>query len=140
LGANDATLFGAQHVPLDEYSSKLGQILDLLPASVPKVLITPPIPQGEVWAASKGIAGLEPNRSEANTARYAQACREVARGRATCGVELVDLWQAMDDYRSVEGQQLGDLLTDGLHLSERVRPWLLAFAFCATAVGAFDSS
>lgn len=27
----------------------------------------------------------------------------------------------MDDYRSEDGQKLGDLLSDGLHLTERVR-------------------
>lgn len=27
----------------------------------------------------------------------------------------------MDNYRSQEGQKLGDLLSDGLHLTERVR-------------------
>lgn len=65
---------------------------------------------------------MAPNRTEANTALYAEGVREVGRALVDKGlkVETIDLWKAMDLYRQVKGQSLSDLLTDGLHLSELV--------------------
>lgn len=80
-------------VPLSEFGPNLRKILDLIPSSVPRLLLTPPIPDGPTWAASKGIPGLEPNRTEENTAKYAEVAREVAREMKGEGVELVDVWQ-----------------------------------------------
>ncbi|KAL7417358.1 SGNH hydrolase-type esterase domain-containing protein [Mrakia frigida] len=121
LGANDAVLFGPQLVPLGEYTQNLSAILTLLPPDIPKLLITPPIPDGPAWCARKEIPGLQPNRSEENTGKYAAAVVELGKEMSRNGFEVwtIDLWEAMDQYRRQPGQSLGDLLSDGLHLSER---------------------
>lgn len=78
-----------------EYTSNLLALLQLLPASTPKLLITPPIPDGPFRCASKGIPGLVPDRSEENTGRYAEAVRELAREMGREGGQVVwavDLW------------------------------------------------
>ncbi|KAL7409921.1 SGNH hydrolase-type esterase domain-containing protein [Mrakia frigida] len=117
LGANDAVLFNTpsrQSIPLDAYVANLKEIISLVPSSVPVLVITPPIIQPHRWSAERGLA--VDDRSEANTARYAQACRDLVAelgGKA----RLVDLWKAMETYRSDSSNNLDDLLLDGLHLT-----------------------
>ncbi|CDZ97437.1 Isoamyl acetate-hydrolyzing esterase [Phaffia rhodozyma] len=116
LGANDAVLESSgnpQHVSIEEYRANLLAILALAPTSVPKFLITPPIPNPPRWAAFRENDTVD--RSEENTGRYAQVVREVA-AESGEGTILVDAWEAMDAYRK-KGGDLDDLLTDGLHLT-----------------------
>lgn len=100
------------------------------------------------WAAFRETTVED--RSEAQTATYAQACRDVVADVE--GAVLVDVWkvrslsrlhhqptcgspltaipshprQAMEDYRAA-GNDLSPLFTDGLHLTSAVRPPFFRF-------------
>ena len=128
FGANDAQrpsskghqpeTDGLQHVPLDEYSKNLAEIV----ACVRSVgcsrvlLITPPPVDEATWAAEtkKKMPGLpadaEPNRTTAVTAEYAAACVKVGAETETPVLDLNTLLAARADWRG--------LFSDGLHPSE----------------------
>lgn len=164
-----------QSIPLENYVANLREIISLVPSSIPVLVIvslqtltfrsptnssseltplhslvpnqTPPIIQATRWARERNLSTED--RSEANTARYAQACRDLVAevgGKA----RLVDLWKvsslsrrnvlpcipsadqpllflpstkkAMETYRANPSNNLDDLLLDGLHLTPEVRP------------------
>ncbi|KEF52139.1 uncharacterized protein A1O9_11765 [Exophiala aquamarina CBS 119918] len=125
FGANDACLPGSpQHVPLGEYKQSLRNILDyegLKQHDTQPILIVP-APVDE-WQLNGG------DRNAATTARYADACREVAQEYS---LPVLDLWTIfMLNAGWSQGQQgpligsraapknpvLDQLLSDGLHFT-----------------------
>lgn len=128
FGANDAQrptskghppeTDGLQHVPLDEYSKNLAEII----ACVRSVgcsrvlLITPPPVDDPAWARftnqkPPGLpADTEPNRMMAVTATYAAACVKVGTETQTPVLDLNTLLSSRDGWRG--------LFSDGLHPNE----------------------
>lgn len=82
-----------QAVPVELYTSNLRELLTILPADTPQLLITPPLIQPARWAADRELE--KEDRSEENTARFAQAARDVAAQLKKEGhnVVLVDIWE-----------------------------------------------
>lgn len=123
-GANDSCLpdgdHSRHHVPLDEYSSNLGHIIQMIQTwntenNVAVALLTPPPCDTEVQNQSRDNEGV--------TKLYAEACIKVA---SDVGVPVVDLWSGMQlpisvnkDHPSFESNQQWklDYLSDGLHLT-----------------------
>lgn len=132
FGANDACLPGqSQHVPLHLYCDTL-KLLCHHPSVVahdPEILLITPPPVNEyqltIRDALKGYTA--PQRTAANTRRYADACREVGQ---EINRPVVDLWHAfmrkagwrngdpLAGSKDVERNEvLESLFLDGLHLS-----------------------
>ena len=127
LGANDAQrpsskghppeTDGLQHVPLDEYSQHLAQIISVVRSvgCSRVLLITPPPVDEAAWARytnwKPGMAAdAEPNRTMAVTASYAAACAKVGAETQTPVLDLHQQLSARDDWRS--------FFSDGLHPNE----------------------
>jgi len=127
FGANDAAkkeLEPKVHVPLAEYKTNIGTIVDKAKESYPnaKILIIapPPVHPGQRLEYQKKRYGdratgvLERTSEIAGT--YAAACREVAK---TKEVQCLDLFTAM---RTADGNtdedDIGRFFYDGLHFSK----------------------
>jgi len=112
IGANDSTdakLNPRQHVPIPLYKEKVKAILALFPASVPKILITPPPVQPERFAQL--INAAKPDRDINVTKLYAEAIVEVGQ---EIGVPVVDLFQ---EFEKIPQAEWDKLFSDGLHLT-----------------------
>jgi GDSL-like Lipase/Acylhydrolase family len=129
FGANDACVPGrSQHVPLGRYIENL-KLLCLHPSVVAQgaqvILVTPP-PVNEYQMDATQVEQSYPTvpRTAAQTKKYADACREVAR---YLDLPLVDLWQAfmckagwkegepLPGSKDVESnEELQKLLLDGM--------------------------
>ncbi|KAF5903400.1 isoamyl acetate-hydrolyzing esterase 1, partial [Clarias magur] len=99
FGANDSSLEDKnpqQHVPCEEYSENLKDIVKYLAsAGVPNdkiIFITPPPIQEALWEKECQLKGCSLNRLNSVTGQYAQVCVQTAR---ECGVDVIDLWSLM---------------------------------------------
>ncbi|KAJ2799096.1 isoamyl acetate-hydrolyzing esterase [Coemansia guatemalensis] len=102
FGANDASLpFARQHIPLDEFSDNLRQMVTSLhdPSSVyysPDthiLLITPPPVGDRMWEKDCKKHKIRVDRKNAVTKTYADAVKMVAK---ESGLPYVDLWTAIE--------------------------------------------
>jgi isoamyl acetate esterase len=128
FGANDATIPGdPQHVTLDDYREYLRQMAchEGVRIHGTKVIFITPPPVDE-WQLDT------PNRNAEHTAIYAGACREVA---YDLGLPCLDLWSIfmkkagwkageglshmIGSRKAPKSQVLAELLSDGLHLTEK---------------------
>jgi len=114
FGANDASKPPSiQHVPIDEYTSNLREIVDRAKQASPHVvLITCPPFESSMWRIFCE-ANQKPNNPETRTneiaGQYAERVIQVAKEKS---VPYIDLWNTMQkesDWRT--------FLVDGLHLS-----------------------
>ncbi|XP_062862953.1 isoamyl acetate-hydrolyzing esterase 1 homolog isoform X2 [Trichomycterus rosablanca] len=119
FGANDSSLQDKnpqQHIPCEEYSENLKDIVKYLASSgIPKdkvIFITPPPIHEEHWEKECITKGWPLNRHNSVTGQYAQKCVQAA---GECGVDVLDLWSLMQK----DGQDFSVYLSDGLHLSEK---------------------
>ncbi|XP_027028440.1 isoamyl acetate-hydrolyzing esterase 1 homolog [Tachysurus fulvidraco] len=119
FGANDAALEDKnpqQHVPCEEYSENLKDMLNYLTsAGVSKdrvIFISPPPIQEKLWEKECILKGCSLNRLNSVTGQYAQVCVQTA---AQCGVDVIDLWSLMQK----DEEDFSAYLSDGLHLSEK---------------------
>ncbi|EDL34022.1 RIKEN cDNA 4833421E05, isoform CRA_d [Mus musculus] len=117
FGANDSSLKDEnpkQHVPLDEYSANLRDMVQYLRSvDVPRervILITPPPLCEAAWEKECVLKGCKLNRLNSVVGEYANACLQVARD---CGTDVLDLWTLMQK----DSQDFSSYLSDGLHLS-----------------------
>ncbi|KAK7904337.1 hypothetical protein WMY93_016944 [Mugilogobius chulae] len=105
-----------QHVPLQEYSENLKELIKILASagvSADKIIfITPPPIHEPAWEKECILKGCALNRANAVTGQYAQACVEAA---GQSGADVLDLWTLMQK----EGQDFTEYLCDGLHLSQK---------------------
>ncbi|OWY93625.1 Isoamyl acetate-hydrolyzing esterase [Phytophthora megakarya] len=123
LGSNDATLpdgrHADMHVPLEDYSNNLLEIVASFRASVPDaniVMITPPPVDDAARAkeaqaltdADKGVL----DRSNAMAGQYARACVEAA---AKAKVPVLDLYS---HFNNMTTAKRNSYLQDGLHFSK----------------------
>ncbi|KAI9349148.1 SGNH hydrolase-type esterase domain-containing protein [Obelidium mucronatum] len=122
IGTNDYSLPGGhQHVPVAEYRSNLGDILDTITTLVPsaKLLVMTPPPMG----AHKLINAHTYLLSNARI--YRDACIATAKEfqRNHKNVELLDLWKVLiknsTDYNaeSWDPSVIADLFYDSLHFN-----------------------
>ncbi|CAB1443424.1 unnamed protein product [Pleuronectes platessa] len=119
FGANDCSLEDKnpqQHIPLQEYSENLKEIIRLLAlagVSADRVIfITPPPLHEPAWEKECILKGCPLNRHNSVAGQYAQACVQAA---GQCGTDVLDLWTLMQK----DGQDFTVYLSDGLHLSEK---------------------
>ncbi|XP_060938359.1 isoamyl acetate-hydrolyzing esterase 1 homolog isoform X1 [Limanda limanda] len=119
FGANDCALEDKnpqQHIPLQEYSENLKEIIRLLAlagVSADRVIfITPPPLHEPAWEKECILKGCPLNRHNSVAGQYAQACVQAA---GQCGTDVLDLWTLMQK----DGQDYTVYLSDGLHLSEK---------------------
>lgn len=118
-GANDSCLpdgsCSRHHVPLDEYSSNLKQMIELIhtwnDADTSVALLTPP-------PCDTNIRG-ESRNNENVTALYSRECIKIGN---EMNVPVVDLWNEMQRSTRPSDQDYGDkwksdYLSDGLHLT-----------------------
>ncbi|XP_053290196.1 isoamyl acetate-hydrolyzing esterase 1 homolog [Pleuronectes platessa] len=119
FGANDCSLEDKnpqQHIPLQEYSENLKEIIRLLAlagVSADRVIfITPPPLHEPAWEKECILKGCPLNRDNSVAGQYAQACVQAA---GQCGTDVLDLWTLMQK----DGQDFTVYLSDGLHLSEK---------------------
>ncbi|TRY85963.1 hypothetical protein DNTS_015372 [Danionella cerebrum] len=119
FGANDCALEEknpTQHVPLEEFSENLKDIVSYLRSAgvtADKVIfITPPPLQEAAWEKECVLKGSALNRLNSVTGQYAQACVQAA---GQCGVDVLDLWTLMQK----DGKDFSVYLSDGLHLSDK---------------------
>ncbi|GAB1297329.1 Isoamyl acetate-hydrolyzing esterase 1 homolog [Apodemus speciosus] len=140
FGANDSTLKGSsadtvgsfwgmrllhenpkQHVPLDEYSANLRDMVQYLRSvDIPEgrvILITPPPLCEAAWEKECILKGCKLNRLNSAVGEYAKACLQVARD---CGTDVLDLWTLMQK----DSQDFSSYLSDGLHLSPKGNEFL----------------
>ncbi|XP_036027353.1 isoamyl acetate-hydrolyzing esterase 1 homolog isoform X5 [Onychomys torridus] len=117
FGANDCSLKDEnpkQHVPLDEYSANLRDMVQYLRSvDIPGeriILITPPPLYEAAWEKECTLKGCKLNRLHSVAGEYANACLTVARD---CGTDVLDLWTLMQKDK----QDFSSYLSDGLHLS-----------------------
>ncbi|PCH38484.1 SGNH hydrolase [Wolfiporia cocos MD-104 SS10] len=127
LGANDAALPGtAQHVPLPAYGENLARMIRMVTSpesawyspDTRVLLLTPPPVNTYQWRERQAMKepprGLD--RDFAVTQSYAERAAQVAREE---GVAVVDIWTRMWDACGRVEEQLSELLSDGLHLTEK---------------------
>ncbi len=92
----------ASRIPAEDYRRNLMQIVTQLKEDGSRVILMTPNPLGnrfEQWRHTR-------------LAQYAEAAREVALSE---NVELVDVWKGYESYAKQPGQQVDDLLLDGMH-------------------------
>ncbi|KAK6428724.1 hypothetical protein LTR95_015133 [Oleoguttula sp. CCFEE 5521] len=141
FGANDARLPNTpggpqQNVPLEAYRTNLKSILTHPGLQAHQdiriiVITAPPVDERMLSAAASAFfdTKMAPNRTAVNTAKYAEAAREVAK---EAGVVCCDLWGAMmgragwrkgtdgplpGSLDGAENEVLQSLLSDGLHFT-----------------------
>ncbi|XP_056151770.1 isoamyl acetate-hydrolyzing esterase 1 homolog [Lampris incognitus] len=119
FGANDCALEDKnpqQHVPLQEYSDNLKEIVrHLASAGIPTdkvIFISPPPLHEPAWEKECLLKGCPLNRLNSVAGQYAQACVQAA---GHCGADVLDLWTLMQK----DGQDYTAYLSDGLHLSDK---------------------
>ncbi|KAM6973802.1 isoamyl acetate-hydrolyzing esterase 1 homolog [Aplochiton taeniatus] len=119
FGANDCALEEKnpqQHVPLQEYSENLKDIVNHLASvgvSADKVIfITPPPLHEATWEKECLLKGSALDRLNSTAGQYAQACVQTA---GQCGADVLDLWTLMQK----DEQDYNLYLSDGLHLSDK---------------------
>ena len=144
FGANDACLPGnAQHVPLEEFTSTLRQIVNWEAGKKhgTTILVVTPPPVDEWQLAQDGVGGGT-SRTAENVRRYAAAARRVARECSGEGAQegkrrnvlLVDCWTLFmekagwkegaekthlpGDIRQERNEVFARLLSDGLHFTD----------------------
>lgn len=120
FGANDAALpdrtSAVQHVPLEEYTRNLKDIIsELYRLGVTHVVLLTPPPVSEAGRVqhAKATYGIDLEGSEREneyTKRYVDACLEVG---AELRLPVVNLWKACMDTPN----WATELLDDGLHLT-----------------------
>eukprot|EP00884_Botryococcus_braunii_P006854 jgi/Botrbrau1/1616/Bobra.0185s0031.1 len=122
FGANDAAipdhLSSRQHVPVEEYMENLRKIvLHLRSINVRQTVLISPPPVGEEGRVrlnqemqGRSEKTLTPERTNAYTRHYAEACKAVA---AELGVPVLDLWTKMQEQTEWESA----FLSDGLHFT-----------------------
>ncbi|GAA5885218.1 hypothetical protein JCM6882_009523 [Rhodosporidiobolus microsporus] len=126
LGANDSALPGEpQHVPLDEYTSNLREIVALVRSpdspyhspSTSLLLITPPPFYPPDWIQVRISRGLPPHddRKQENTKKYVEAVKKVGEEE---GVPVVDIFTPIFEAAGGKEEGLKPFFTDGLHLNE----------------------
>lgn len=126
FGANDACLPRAfQHVPLDKFSANLSTLIQMVTSATSPwyspttkiILITPPPFNSSQWSAflQTKIPPGEMDRTPENTARYAQAVRDVG---AKEKIPVLDVFSAIVDAADGDEKALEKYLSDGLHLTE----------------------
>ena len=114
-------------VPLDVYRQNLTNIVRVLKADGAMPLLATPQPMH--WTAKlRDLYAGPPHNDEspydaadplgfnATLVDYVQVVREIAEKER---VTLVDIHQQFMDYHSVEGQNLSDLLLDGMHPNDK---------------------
>ncbi|TYZ61766.1 hypothetical protein PybrP1_012798 [[Pythium] brassicae (nom. inval.)] len=114
LGANDAALSDGpnsrQAVPLDEYRSRLADLVNTIETHLPtrsKVLLITPPTVIDSERTSK-------DRSNAAAGEYARACVQVAQAE---GVAVLDVYAHINSTYSNESSRSA-LFVDGLHFNE----------------------
>ncbi|KAH8591798.1 GDSL Lipase/Acylhydrolase family protein-like protein [Bisporella sp. PMI_857] len=141
FGANDACLPDCptkQHIPLSEYRENLKKIIThpSVKAHNPTILlVTPPIVnEVHLGVEDKKKGFPEVSRRNDFTSQYATTVREIVAEVASPKLQLIDLWNALqnisaaasandDDPQKFPRNQSGDsevlrnLLVDGLHLT-----------------------
>jgi lysophospholipase L1-like esterase len=124
FGSNDAALPGErQHVPLEEYSDNLGNIIrsirELTRGSndskrsnndFPIVIMTPPPVDNEAWKNELEIEDYD--RTNEGARKYGLQAQEVAKTFDNCSV--LDTWELLGGNTS----KFSGYLCDGLHLSD----------------------
>ncbi len=114
-------------VPLETYRKNLTGMVRTLKADGVKVILATPQPMFWVEKLKELYAGppyneespydaADPLGFNATLGDYVQAAREIAEQEK---VPLVDIHQQFMDYHAVEGQQLSDLLLDGMHPNDK---------------------
>ncbi|KAK2501931.1 hypothetical protein MC885_009373 [Smutsia gigantea] len=126
FGANDSALKDEnpkQHIPLDEYSGNLKNMVQYLKSvGVPEhriILITPPPLCEAAWEKECLTLGCKLDRLNSVVGEYASACLQVAQD---CGTDTLDLWTLMQKDR----QDISSYLSDGLHLSPEGNEFLFS--------------
>ena len=118
LGSNDSSknTNKIQHVPVDRYKSNLAHILDRLvefcKTTEKIILISPPRIFESKWKISTDARNDECTHMDNLVINYARASIEVATEKH---VTYLDLNRIMHEY----GENYGELLIDGLHLSPK---------------------
>jgi isoamyl acetate esterase len=124
FGANDAALpdrtSKVQHVPVEEYTMNLKEMVERLKCLADQVVLLTPPPVSEPHRIlhAKETYGIDlvlgSERTNNVTKMYAEACVDVGE---MCGVPVVDMWGICMEKEPV---RYGDLfLNDGLHLTEQ---------------------
>ena len=136
IGANDAVLpplspISRQHVSVERFTEHVTAIVERLRGPrAAVILVTPPATDPHAWALSSAMREAPPGsppgplppfmRSLANTARYAEAVKQVG---AALQVPVVDLFTltipAQPSDSTAEPPPTNPFLIDGLHLSSR---------------------
>ncbi|KAJ2615329.1 isoamyl acetate-hydrolyzing esterase [Coemansia sp. RSA 1365] len=136
FGANDAALpFSQWHIPLNEFSDNLRQMVSLLhdPSSVyyspdTRILFITPPPIGDrMWEEDSKLHRRKADRKNAVTKKYADAVITVAK---ELDLPYVDIWTAIEsavhnstDSTPEAANSLDDgykkYLNDGLHLTDK---------------------
>jgi lysophospholipase L1-like esterase len=120
-GANDACLpHSHQHVPLDKFTENLSTLVQMVTSPTSSwyspvtkiVLITPPPFNPSQWNAKH--KSEKDDRTPENTAKYAQAVRDVG---VKENVPVVDMFSAIMDATHEQEKELERYLSDGLHLT-----------------------
>jgi len=109
LGANDSCKQPGQHVPIEQFSLYLRQIIDCIQqsGSASIVLIETPWVDGKAWGDFAEEDADDLSRSAQQAEQYARAVRHIAQER---NLRLIGLFDKMADQP--------ELLCDGLHLSD----------------------
>jgi len=118
LGANDSVEpEQVQHVPIDEYTANLCEIMEfLMDAGIPKknlVLVPPPPCDEEAWMRfveqNYGTKLQKPAKTKERTRKYRDACVETA--VANGYKHVAGIWEEMEKDCSA-------MFCDGLHFSQ----------------------
>jgi lysophospholipase L1-like esterase len=126
IGANDSVLeHSPQYVPIDKFKANLEHLIAMVHDSTSEyysphtriLLLTPP-PVGEAQRnadlASRNPP-KQPDREWNNTKAYADAVKEVGKGKPKVGI--VDIWEAIWGAAGKDVAGLPEFLSDGLHLT-----------------------
>ncbi|XP_077244162.1 SGNH hydrolase-type esterase superfamily protein [Tasmannia lanceolata] len=122
FGANDAALLGRtnehQHVPIEEYTENLKNIVHHLKECSPTMLVVlitpPPVDEGGRMEYARSLYGEKatklPERTNEMAGVYAKQCINVAK---ELGLPSIDLWSRMQETTGWQKK----FLSDGLHLT-----------------------
>ena len=126
FGANDSVLPSkVQYVPLDDFKTNLAELARLVTSPESEyhnpdtrvILLTPPPVNTQQRGAdlSSRNPPQENDRAFENTAKYAEAVREVARQEK---LPIVDVYSRLWEGCGKKEGNLTKYLTDGLHVNE----------------------
>ncbi len=125
FGANDAVEpEGTQHVPLEEYSSNLSKLIQLVKSPSSEwyspetriILLTPPPVNTTLWLAFLKEIEVPTDHSDRTVERtrtYAEAAIAVGKKE---GVPVVDVFSLLWSAAGENEEGLKEFLSDGLHL------------------------